>query len=1143
MKATPEQITSIQTQDRSLVVEAGAGTGKTTVLVQRFIYLLEEHPDWPLESIIAITFTRKAAREMRSRIRRAIEEKAREHPSDPVWQERRRYLNRMQISTIHSLCARILRENAIAAGIDPQFETLEEEEAELLKDEAIRQTTARLVKEDDVSLELLASLQVYDLHSIMSDLLAKRGTVLHLFEELPDIDQLIQIWTKGIEDIRREEWNSQKHNNPELVDIIDSIKSIQITDPDDRLADTVARTQRGCLYLEQGDFISAFEDFLLINLVGGKKDNWGGAEPLKELKADLKLLRGAAQSLENAGALKIVGPEDEEAAKDLQLWRHLWLQLNDSYNQLKDEQAVLDFDDLEQLTWKLLQLSPRDDRLIAYLDQINHLMVDEFQDTNQIQQNIVYALAPPDEPGKLFVVGDAKQSIYRFRQAQVSVFNHTIQEIQRITDYPPETLSESFRTHRSLVDAFNHLFNRLLQPIGETFTDFEAYPGPLTAFRESPRPHPEAPSPIEIYLLPSKLPNDEPVNAEDGRIWEAQWLAHRLHILKENHFPVFDGELKEYRPFEYRDAAILFRATTQLPLYEAEFKSAGLPYMTVSGRGYYDRPEIQDLIALLTCIDIPTDNLSLAATFRSPMFNLSDETLYRLRWHKHEGGNNSKPIGYAQALNDPPHTDQPEQVARTAEILNNLWSLRGRVSVWKLVRNALDQTAFEVTLALMDRESGRQLNNVGKFMEFTRDHGGSSLSEFLRKVQDLRAREAREGEAPGSAPESGAVQLMSIHAAKGLEFPVVCVADLGRSKRGGGWSSYIMHDPEFGFVGKYRDENGDWQEPAGYTWGKWLDNRMEAAENKRLMYVACTRAADLLVLSGKLGRGESWMKELLEIWDLEPGGSEEEFIKFKEYSIRLLQPAEPEEYKTLVEQVFEPSIVLDHIPQLAKSLPKIHEPQPLSVTQLLGSFEEEEIEIRAPIYSRSDSTESRKVPGYIIGNIVHKMIADWDCLAMSEIDRRSRLVRLIRSEGLASSGSVSHAVKRSETMISNLLSHPLYEQINFAKKRYHELPFSYVSPIGPLHGVIDLIYQSANGDWHLIDWKTEWTPESEIEEVIGDFIPQLAAYKMAVKDTMSIESEATICFLYPKCFTRTITAEEIEAAWDEIHESQMERTY
>ena len=309
----------------------------------------------------------------------------------------------------------------------------------------------------------------------------------------------------------------------------------------------------------------------------------------------------------------------------------------------------------------------------------------------------------------------------------------------------------------------------------------------MTAERATPDAQPIAPAAVEFWLAPEQDDQGNKVAMEDARICEAQLLARRLVALQEGGFRVWDKRREAYRPFRYSDAAILFRATTSLPLSEEQFKAEGLPYLTISGRGYYDRPEVRDLTALLACLRAPGDDLSLATVLRSPLFALSDETLYRLRWRLADDKVAAKPVSYAQALQSPPRTDQADRVICAASVLRDLWAMTGRVEVWELLREALDRTGYEAALALSDAAAGgggRQRSNVLKFMTMARERGGVSVSDFLLRVQDLRDREAREGEALASDPESGAVQLMSIHAAKGLEFPVVAVADLGRGRGG-----------------------------------------------------------------------------------------------------------------------------------------------------------------------------------------------------------------------------------------------------------------------------------------------------------------------------------------------------------------------
>jgi ATP-dependent helicase/nuclease subunit A len=1138
---TPEQEAAITTEGRALLVEAGAGTGKTWVLVQRFIHLLDRHPNWPLDSIVAITFTEKATREMRSRIRAAVEDQAGKSPPGSHWRRRVLELERLQVATIHGLCARILRENAITAGIDPHFAVLDQQDADLLKEDAVRQTLAELVEQDSPALELLAVLQVRDLRDEMLSLLGKRGTVGRLFNVLPDERALLAQWADGLAAMREAIWQARLREVPALGKALAELPHVTVADSaaGDKLAGFVRQAQEGCTLLENGDLPGAVECWLPIKLNVGRAANWGGQEALQELKGWLKALREAAEALMKSGAAGRIGTDDEAAARLLQQWRALWVPLTKTYDRLKEERQALDFDDLERLAERLLAREPRSDRLLAYMDGIHHLMVDEFQDTNETQGRIVYALANPGDGGRLFVVGDAKQSIYRFRQAQVSVFNRTGREIERVTGEGALSLSRSFRSQESLVAALNELFDRVLCPVGKAYEDFEARPGRLEAQRPA-MPGQGIASPVEMILLPSKDAAGQKVLAEDGRLWEAQLLAQRLLSLQAEGFQVWDKGQGAYRRFSFGDAGVLFRATTSLPLYEEVFKAAGLPYLTVSGRGYYDRPEVRDLIALLGGLHAPGDDLSLATALRSPLFSLSDETLYRLRWRTAANERAQEPVPFARALETPPPTDQEQQVASAGRTMKVLWEMAGRVDVWELLRETIDRTGYEAALIMGEGGTvaggtvagGRQVGNLKKFLALARERGSASLSDFLRRLQDLQAREAREGEAPGGAPEAGgAVQLMSIHAAKGLEFPVVAVADLGRSGRGGWGSPRILHDPAFGLACKRRDENGEWQKPASYAWAEWQDGRMEEAESKRLLYVACTRAADLLILTGKSGGGGSWLHQLLEGWGVEPAGEATEVVQRDGYSLRVNRPMDRPEPLEAAAGLARTSPGMAEMPALAQPLSR-EWPAPLAVTDLVRRSAvdgEASPEMRPAVIRSSGNGKARHAPKWLIGRVVHHALADWQVLSLPRRELESRLELYARREGAGPGGALRHAVATSRRMLERLRGSALYEEIASARKCYGELPFTMETAQGLRHGKIDLLYQDGDGVWRLIDWKTEWSPAEMLLVRAQEHQLQVAVYALAAERLLGVQPAASVCFLDPELILHTYPRSELSA--------------
>ncbi len=943
---TAQQARAIQTQGRPLLVEAGAGTGKTWVLVERFVHLLQTHPTWPLEGIVAITFTEKAAREMRGRIRRRVEALAMEADADAhsPWHRHRQALDRLQVGTIHGFCAQVLRENALVAGLDPTFGVLDEQASQLLQAEAVRETLRRLTLEERLIGELLSEQRISDLQRELGEILRQRATVRRLFEEMRGLEDaaILERWREGVREMQTLLWRDYLIEHPTLQEALDFFLEIDQTslNDSDKMTPWVRVAYQAAQQADAGASPQALVEMLceIGDLRGGVQKNWASKEQLAQIKEHLGLLRDLAKGLAGRGFLESVGEVDQAALSRLRLWLRVWDVLEATYQQMKRDKGALDFDDLEIETEELLRKIPRPSRLHFFLSEIRHLMVDEFQDTNQSQQRIVYALAQAAHPSEridaeisealqmavdaetsdalqmiehanildsavdlaqddlleeailggpytsqamhtalltprspLFVVGDAKQSIYRFRQAQVSVFQRTASDIASLTGTSALPLSQSFRTHGQLVSALNAMFAKIFAPTGEVHADFEARPGALQAARTLPDEHPAAKAPLEICLFPEKL-DDQRLSSEDLRIWEGRWIARRIQGLLSEGFQVWDKDQRRLRPIRLGDIAILFRATTHIPLYEEELKRASLSYLTVSGRGYYQRPEVQDMIALLSCLDHPHDDLGLAAVLRSPLFNLSDETLYRLRLRPAAGSQEKgQRRSFYDALFDPPITDQAAEVAMAAETLCVLWGLLGRVEVWEILREALDRTGYEATLAMRDRRmggNGRQFGNLQKLMQIAREQGGADLGAFLRRLRDLQEMEAREGEAAGDAEQSDAIQLMSIHAAKGLEFPVVILADTGRRLAMGEVGRQLLHDPAFGLVCRLRDPQMDWLRPPSYLWGEWFSRRMEEAENKRLFYVACTRAADLLIFSGKAGDRHAWMRQVLQIWDI-----------------------------------------------------------------------------------------------------------------------------------------------------------------------------------------------------------------------------------------------------------------------------------
>lgn len=1138
MNPTAEQQKIINTQERSVLVRAGAGTGKTKTLVDRYMSLLENNPTWSVGNIVAITFTEKAAREMRQRARERIEENAQFDPA--FWNPHRRNLDQIRVSTIHGFCSQLLRENAIAAQIDPRFEVMEEAESVLLKKEAIRQTIERLAEEKHSALTLLYTLQAQDLRSEMATLLQKRGMVHLAFEKLPTVEALLEQWSDGLDKMRAALWSELRHKTPLVEEAISDLPHYEVIDESDKLVPVLRLVQEGIDRINHEQWHDAIEMWKGVKTGSGSKKNWGGDDGFKHFKALLVALRKAAEKLEKQGCAAEVGAQDEEVAHALQHWKALWNVLDETYTLLKTNRQCLDFDDLELLTFNLLDGPSKDEpRVRASLDSIKQLMVDEFQDTNELQSKIIQLITPPEE-NRLFLVGDEKQSIYRFRQAQVSNFTKMEEELEKLTGKKALPLSRSFRSQCALVAGCNELFEQILQPEnGTTHDAFEAKPGSLKAQRTTRPFTGSVEAAIEVLVLPQKDENDENVDVTDARVWEAKLLARRIQDLHDEGYLIEKSDGGECS-LHYSDVAILFRSMGSLSIYEEQLKAANIPYLVNSGKGYYDRPEIQDLIALLTALQNEGTELSLAAALRSPLFGLSDETLYRLRWRagteqvKNQARENQVeenaapqlPRPLLDALLDPPlfppaDNEQGEAVAMTAAIWQELRAMVGRVEVWQLVDSVIERTAYAGTLGAADmRMGGRRVNNLQKFTAIAREKGGASLANFLLRVENLRTADVREGEAQGVEPASGAVQIMTIHASKGLEFPVVIVADLGRKLNNPNQDN-ILCDPSFGIVCKLSDENGDVQESVGYSYAKWQNKQMESAENKRLLYVACTRARDLLILSGQ-DRPNSWIEQIQAYWDLDLITHEQQLVARDFGSLQVRKPTERPDYQSTYQssQKSDAHAGMKLIPPLALPLDPQFKAPTIAASKLLVENGTKNLPPIRPAVRRQVNDKTQKIPGYVIGNIVHMILADWESFALEQDELKRYIGNLLHRSGVV--GDKRWATQRINQMVRRVRTHQLFAEIESALIRETELSFTHRVDGQTIHGQIDMLYQTRDEKWHIVDWKTDWVTPENVGEMIQTYRPQIRAYANAVAEIIGSEPTARLCFLQPNLWIETI---------------------
>jgi ATP-dependent helicase/nuclease subunit A len=1131
------------------VVTAGAGSGKTRTLIGRYLALLES--GLPLRAIIAITFTDKAAREMRARIRAAVEtwlgrcpepaEGQRDAPAERAWwDEVFAALDSARIGTIHSLCAEILRAHPAEAGVDPDFDVLDETRAALLKARAVEAALAWAVTVPEV-VPLFEYLTEHQLRGALATLVEGRLDAVAAFDALAG--DPLACWSDALA-----AWLRRQLEAPAWAASLDCLVHLQARRPDDRLEtarrEVLARWADARAALENHDWDALFDALRALRKsisTGGAKGNWA-PDDLTAARAAMRALRTHFDAA-LAPLLKkrpISWTMDVRCADALPRLRRLFDRVLTEYERLKDERRALDFDDLEA---GALALLARDEQVRArWQAEVRAVLVDEFQDTNSRQQQIVYALSgfaksqtpnPKAQGGALFVVGDAKQSIYRFRGADVTVFRRVQADVAAMGGrHVP--LDLTFRAHAPLVALVNELLAPILgaEPSKRTADDpgrpYAVPFAPLAAHREEPRPGVHPPY-LELHLGLGE-------SADEGHLAAAAALARRLQ------------RLHAEEGVEWGDVALLFRAATGFPPYEDALERAGIPFVTVAGRGFYDRPEVRDLLNALAALADPTDDLALAGLLRSPAFALSDAALYRLRWGSGEGRTGGQGDGGTggqgegetrgqgeggtggriDSLPSLPchiwdalrrslsHLDPSDAVRarRARELVAELHAMAERITVGNLLARFLNATHYRAALYLAGGH--RLCRNVDKLLGDAHRSGLVGVGEFLEYVQSLRDVAAREGEAPVEA--GGAVQLMTVHKAKGLEFPVVVIADAARAV--GARTPPVLVSPELGVLPGLSD--GETQ-PAAYRLACLNEADQDDAESRRLLYVAATRAQEKVIVSGHVKAKKDgtpqlrgWLAWLGTVVGLDRA--------------RVPNPLTAPQSIDLdweggeLACVFHPPPAGEEAPAEkavpSPPRPRVPLPPPALVAPLVlaapaaadSKLRERESDPPPRVWRVVPVAQRPEGPAWVVGSLVHAALRHWRFPDRPGLEDFLRPYAL--EAGLTDPGEIRRTVAEARRLLARFQAHPLYAELDQAE-RHHEVPYAVEADGVPKSGIMDLLCR-CRGSWTLVEFKTDrLRTRADVEARIREkgYDGQVQAYVAAATALLGERPRALLVFL------------------------------
>lgn len=927
-----EQKRAVERERQDVCVVAGPGSGKTRVLVERFAWLVEHGAD--PERILAITFTEKAANELKERLARRFAERT----------DLREKVERAQISTIHAFCHAILREHALEAGLDPQFEVLDEVEAAALRFEAMASTLDEVATERPTDFVRLA--KVWPAADMAGALLAVHDAMRAAGKLEEGLHPLVD--DGAIEKLTRE-----------IAQLLD--QAIQNAEPttDNR------RKRRASIEALRRKIPDLPPQELAAQVQAIKLT---GAEP--GVSAAVKAAREAAERLISSWVMELYRPQRE-------LLTEILRRFNEESREMRRERGGLDYTDLEEFALRLLRENEGARRAVA--ERFEHILMDELQDTNPLQWKILSQIR---QPGRFFAVGDVNQSIYGFRHAEPQVFRDFQKEIED-KGWVVDRLKRNYRTRPEILQAVEKILVRSQRPgIGPHEFHAEARYG------EGERPY------VEVYCAATAGNREEAPDV-------MPWLAARLAEL---HGQPLASEGRKAR---FSDMAVFVRNSNAFGALEEALKRYSIPYVITGGNTFFDAQEVVDLMNFLRVLAFPEDELALYSLLRSPFFGVSDEELFGRRLRKELAG--------------------PEE----QEILGRYRELAGSLPLAAVLERAMDETGYGAQLSVPELGNAEKLLSLLDRLE---QKGRRDAAAVGGELEGLRG-SAKESNAP--ALEAGdAVQLMTIHKAKGLEFPIVAVAAL--EKRGRTDSLPAAYHPESGLGFKWIAPDGEKHGDCIFEDARERIKKKDELERDRLLYVAMTRAKERLILaftrSGN--RTEEWPNLVLMGLGLEIPGEDGGSAANELASIRRIQGL-PEPPAVQLENAGTAEVVTDRLNVAG-------EPPTEAAVTALATFAQCPRRYLLHSALRWPVAPSGGGEGIELGTEVHEYLAG----AREEVPEEAReLARVFQTSGLA---------RRAER----------------AREKQHEMDFLVELNGTLLRGQIDLWFDEGNGPV-LVDYKTD----------------------------------------------------------------------
>lgn len=1170
---TKEQKEAIYEKGSNILVAAAAGSGKTAVLVERMINkIIVDKID--IDRLLVVTFTNAAASEMRERVLDAIYKKLEENLEDENLQRQITLLNKASICTIDSFCLEVVRNNFYELdNLSPNFRIADTTEIELLKQEVMEDIFENKYEEENKDfIKLINTYTSYRDDSPLKELILKVYSYIQSnpFPEkwLTEKIEMFNLSNKLEDDFSTTPWGKELLNEveDELIDSIASLEAISkkmYGEPElEKFWQTIRNDMDKLQELKNN--LDSWDKAYQINQTL-KFVTWPRQKVESQMKDYAKQIRDDVKKKLSKVLDKILIYDSKQANQDiydmyetLQKLKDMILEFDQEFSKRKREKNIVDFNDIEHLALHVL-LKEEDGKIkpseVAkrYQEKYVEIAIDEYQDSNLVQE---YILNSVSKGNNIFMVGDVKQSIYKFRQAMPELFLDKYRKYKNKEDKQKKDdlkiqLFKNFRSRDNILQFTNLIFQNIMSSnLGDIEYNQEEY---LNLGADYPATKQDLKTEINIIDLSEEqeteeLPDSEEIEEriEDIEL-EARFVANRMKELIDEKFQVWDRKEEQYRDITYKDIVVLLRSTSNsAPIYEQEILSLDMPVFSDSSQEYLESIEIQTILSLLKVIDNPMQDIPLVTVLRSYIGKFTDDELVQIRL-------SDKYDNFYTCMQKAIIDVEKELKKKIVTFFDYLSKWRKEQEylaldelIWKIYRD----TGFYNYVGLMPNGELRQANlkmlfQKAKQYESTNFKG---LYNFINFIDKLRLSSGDLGSAKLIGEDDNVIRIMSIHKSKGLEFPVVFLSNAGKQFNLMDLNESVLLHQEMGIGAKYIDYDKQIQYD---TLSKAaIKNKilMETlSEEMRILYVALTRAKEKLIITGikkdyqkdsekmleqveryskcnekitpiLVKKYKKYLDWILLVYYYEKDKTKE-MINLKRYkkqdllmglkrkekeNINVTEILEEKEFDYNQIQKIEKILNYSYPNQLATIIPT-----KTSVTNIKQMQQEEvyesKIELPKPEFLKEEKEE--KLTGVQKGTLIHLCLQKLDEKKDYDLQKIKELISELEQKQIITS---KEAESINPFQILEFTKSEIWKEVRNAKEVYREKPFYINIPAKEIYeeeieesilvqGIIDLYFIDKQNNLILVDYKTDYVEKGKENELISKYRKQLDIYQEALE--------------------------------------------